>query len=125
MIRRKMAAGVLMLAAVVGAAYLGAEFAAAKPKEDAKPMPALRAGYVAMAEMMGGSKKWQDRAKKAAEVRDAAAKKLVVIQASAQQLQQKMQRATGDEQEKLGLELREVTRKLEDADLRTERLVSA
>ena len=121
MTRRTMAGGMLVLAAVTGAAYLGAQFAFsrtafAKPKAEAKPMPALRAGYVAMAEVMSGSKKWQDRAKKATAVREEAAKKLGVLQASAQQLQQKAQKATGEEQEKLALELREVSRKLEDSD---------
>ncbi len=121
MIRRYLTGGVLVLAAVVLAAYLGAQFAFsrtafAKPKAEAKPMPALRAGYVAMAEVMSGSKKWQDRAKKATAVREEAAKKLGVLQASAQQLQQKAQKATGEEQEKLALELREVSRKLEDSD---------
>ena len=126
MVRRNVTGGVLVLAAVVGAAYLGAQFAVptadAKPKAEAKPMPALRAGYVAMGEVMSGSKKWQDRAKKAGAAREEANKKLGVLQASAQQLQQKVQKATGEEQEKLALELREVSRKLEDSDrtLRTE-----
>lgn len=118
MIRRTMG-GVVLLSAV-GAAFLGAYLAGttadAKPKPDAKPMPALKAGYVAMTEVVSGSKKWQDRAKKATAVRDAAAKKMGVLQASAQELQQKLQRATGDDRDKLATEMRDVSRKMEDAD---------
>jgi len=126
MIRRYLTGGVLVLAAVVLAAYLGAQFAAptaeAKPEAKAKPMPQLRAGFIAMAEVMNGSKKWKERALKAGKVRNEANKKLGVLQASAQELQQKAQKATGAEQDKLGLELRDVARKLEDTDraLRTE-----
>ena len=86
MIRRAMAGGVLAVAAVVLAAYLGAQFAAptadAKPEAKAKPMPQLRAGYVAMSEVTSGSKKWQDRAKKAIAARDAAGKKLEGMRAN-------------------------------------------
>ncbi len=120
MIRRNVTGGVLAVAAVIGAAYLGAQFAvptaAAKPKPEVKPMPALRAGYLAMSEVMTGSKKWQDRVKQATAVREAGAKKMETLRTAIVALQQKAQKATGEDAAKIGSELVDLSRKFEDAD---------
>lgn len=116
---RRCLVGFGFVAAVLAAAYLGAVVAANAadtPEAKAKPMPPLRAGFVAMADVMKGSTKWQEMSKEAGRKREKVAQKLGVRRAELVELQQKAQKAFGEEQVKLAAELRDAGRKFEDAE---------
>lgn len=118
---RRYLVGLGFVAAVLAAAYVGAELAGtramqAADKPEAKPMPPLRAGFVAMADVMKGSTKWQELSKEAGRKREKAAQKLGVQRAELVELQQKAQKAVGEEQIKLAADLRDAGRKFEDAE---------
>jgi hypothetical protein len=120
---RRYLVGFGFVAAVLAAAYFGALVAgtravnaADKPEVKVKPMPPLRAGFVAMADVMKGSKKWQEMAQEASRKREKIAQKLGVQRAELVELQQKTQKAVGEDQIKLAAELRDAGRKFEDAE---------
>lgn len=116
---RRYLLGFGFVAAVLAAAYFGAVVAvnaADKPEVKVKPMPPLRAGFVAMADVMKGSTKWQEMSKEAGRKREKISQKLGVQRAELIELQQKAQKAVGEEQVKLAVELRDAGRKFEDAE---------